>query len=64
MMAQLMAELRLVFHAMDPRALHAPFLPRNRELLTLLESGRTTEAEALLAAYLDDAERLLLAACA
>ncbi|MEO3854538.1 GntR family transcriptional regulator [Acrocarpospora sp. B8E8] len=61
MMAQLLAELRLVFHTMDPRALHAPFLPRNRELLTLLESGRTAEAEDLLATYLDEAERLLLA---
>ncbi|WP_218034289.1 GntR family transcriptional regulator [Acrocarpospora corrugata] len=64
MMAQLLAELRLVFHAMDPRVLHAPFLPRNRELLTLLESGRSAEAEHLLATYLDEAERVLLAACA
>ncbi|TKK84263.1 GntR family transcriptional regulator [Herbidospora galbida] len=64
MMAQLMAELRLAFHAMDPRGLHAPFLPRNRELLGLLESGRNAEADALLATYLDDAERLLLAVCA
>ncbi|WP_066375251.1 GntR family transcriptional regulator [Herbidospora mongoliensis] len=63
MMAQALAELRLVFHAMNPRELHAPFLPRNRELLTLLESGRNAEAEALLATYLDEAERLLLAAC-
>ncbi|WP_214109266.1 GntR family transcriptional regulator [Acrocarpospora catenulata] len=63
MMAQLLAELRLVFHAMDPRTLHAPFLPRNRELLALLESGRNPEAEVLLATYLDEAERLLLAAC-
>ncbi|GAA1011705.1 GntR family transcriptional regulator [Acrocarpospora pleiomorpha] len=64
MMSQLLAELRLVFHAMDPHALHAPFLPRNRELLTLLESGQDTEAEHLLATYLNEAERLLLSAYA
>ncbi|WP_062443533.1 GntR family transcriptional regulator [Herbidospora daliensis] len=63
MMAQLLAELRLVFHTLDPRALHAPFLPLNRELLTLLAAGRGPDAEALLAACLDQAERVLLATC-
>nr|WP_062342787.1 GntR family transcriptional regulator [Herbidospora sakaeratensis] len=61
MMAQLLAELRLVFHTMDPHALHAPFLPLNRELLTLLDAGRGPDAEALLSACLDQAERVLLA---
>ncbi|GIH99417.1 GntR family transcriptional regulator [Planobispora takensis] len=62
-MRQLLAELRLVFHVMDnPRAFHEPFVPRNRELLELLESGRAEEAGRALEAYLGDAEKLLVQA--
>jgi DNA-binding GntR family transcriptional regulator len=60
-MRQLLAELRLVFHVMEnPRALHEPFVERNRTLLALLEEGRPEEAAAFLTVYLDDAERLLI----
>ena len=55
------AELRLVFHTMpDMRALHEPYVPRNREILARLQAGDGTGAERLLAAYLDDAESALL----
>ncbi|WEV78153.1 GntR family transcriptional regulator [Janibacter cremeus] len=60
-MTQLLAELRLVFHAMaDPHAFHQPYLPRNQHLLHLLEEGRFAEAEESLLEYLDVAERQLL----
>ncbi|GAA0914065.1 GntR family transcriptional regulator [Nonomuraea longicatena] len=62
-MRQLLAELRLVFHVIkEPRVLHEPFVARNRRLLELMEAGRADEAAAYLAAYLDDAERLLVQA--
>ncbi|WP_338750872.1 GntR family transcriptional regulator [Janibacter alittae] len=62
-MTHLLAELRLVFHTMaDPRAFHQPYLPKNQHLLALLEQGRCAEAEEHLLAYLDTAERQLLAA--
>ena len=55
------AELRLVFHTMpDVRALHEPYVPRNREILARLQAGDGPGAERLLAAYLDDAESALL----
>jgi len=55
------AELRLVFHTMpDTRALHEPYVPRNREILARLQAGDGPGAERLLAAYLDDAESALL----
>ncbi len=60
---RLLAELRLVFHVMSaPREFHAPYLGRNRELYELLRAGRVDEAVDHLAAYLDDAERQLVAA--
>lgn len=56
------AELRLVFHTTpDTRALHEPYVPRNREILTRLQTGDGPGAESLLATYLDDAESALLA---
>ncbi len=59
-MTQLLAELRLSFYVMkNPRQFHEPYLARNRELLTLLQSGDHTTAAALLAAYLADAESQL-----
>lgn len=62
-MRHLLAELRLVFHAMaDPRAFHEPYLAGNRELCELLEQGRFEEAEENLVRYLDTAEAQLLAA--
>jgi len=63
-MTQLLAELRLVFHVMkNPRQFHEPYLIRNCELLTILQSGEYTRARALLAAYLADAETQLTTAC-
>lgn len=65
LMRRLLAELRLAFHIMAAsRRFHEPFLLRNRGLFTLLEAGNTTQAAQDLAAYLDDAEHLLLAAFA
>ncbi|MEV2270695.1 GntR family transcriptional regulator [Nonomuraea africana] len=62
-MRQLLAELRLVFHVMsNPRALHEPFVERNRLLLGLMEARRAADAAEYLEIYLDDAERLLLQA--
>lgn len=62
MMGQVLAELRLVFHAMsDAKEFYAPYLPRNREIAeTLLVKRDAPAAERMLAAYLDDAERQLL----
>lgn len=60
-MTHLLAELRLVFHAMaDPHAFHQPYLPMNQHLFALLEEGCFTEAEEYLLEYLDVAERQLL----
>lgn len=59
----LFAELRLAFALVpDPRALHAPFLERNADVLALVEQDRPTDAAAALRAYLDDAEALVLEA--
>lgn len=62
-MGQVLAELRLVFHVMsDARKFYEPYLPRNRQIAdTLLVTGDPAAAERLLAKYLDDAERQLLA---
>jgi DNA-binding GntR family transcriptional regulator len=55
-MRGLLAELRLVFHAMaDPRRFHEPYLARNIEILGALEAGKGKVAERLLGRYLDDA---------
>ncbi|MFI9123928.1 GntR family transcriptional regulator [Streptomyces bikiniensis] len=55
LMRGVLAELRLVFHLVDdPRALHEPFLARNREILDALRAGERGTAERLLARYLDD----------
>jgi DNA-binding GntR family transcriptional regulator len=62
-MTQLLAELRLAFYVMkNPRQFHEPYLTRNRELLTILQSGEYARARALLATYLDDAESQLTTA--
>ncbi|MFF6777933.1 GntR family transcriptional regulator [Streptomyces sp. NPDC012637] len=55
LMRGVLAELRLAFHTVaDPRALHEPYLIRNREILDALREGRGDTAELLLARYLDD----------
>jgi DNA-binding GntR family transcriptional regulator len=61
LMRGILAELRLVFHAMDnPRGFHEPYLERNREILSALRAADRAKAELLLAAYLDDAEQQLI----
>ncbi|HEX6469790.1 MAG TPA: GntR family transcriptional regulator [Streptosporangiaceae bacterium] len=60
---RLMTEVRLGFLAFpDPAELHAPYVSRNRSLHALIVDGRSEDARAELATYLDDAERLILAA--
>lgn len=60
LMRGVLAELRLAFHVMDdPRRFHEPYLTRNREILTALESGDTELAERTLGFYLDDSRRQL-----
>ncbi len=55
LMRSVLAELRLAFHVVDdPRRLHEPYLARNQKIVETLADGRRDEAEALLAAYLDD----------
>ncbi|MFF2652359.1 GntR family transcriptional regulator [Streptomyces sp. NPDC058045] len=62
-MRTVLAELRLAFYAhSDLRALHAPYLGRNRELTQALARGETAEAERLLVEYLDDSSAQLTAA--
>jgi DNA-binding GntR family transcriptional regulator len=61
--AQVAAELRLAFGRLDAaEALHAPFIDGNRAILAELEAGRAGEASRLLADYLAQAERIILAA--
>lgn len=63
LMRGVLAELRLAFHVMaDPRRFHEPYLARNQEILDRLEAGDPIGAEGLLAKYLDDAEKQLVAA--
>lgn len=65
LMDRILAELRLVFHVMaDPHRFHEPFVRRNREIASLVERGRTSDAADALSVYLDDAERQLLAGVA
>ena len=62
-MAQILAELRLVFHVMkNPRRFHEPYITRNREILETLRAGDVASAETLLKHYLDDAEHQLVQA--
>ncbi|MEU6485933.1 GntR family transcriptional regulator [Streptomyces sp. NPDC046887] len=63
LMRGVLAELRLAFHVVDdPRALHEPYLVRNRAILDALHAGDRTAAERLLADYLDDSRERLVAA--
>lgn len=65
LMAQVLAEMRLVFHAMgsDP-AFHEPYLADNLRLIDLMASGENAEAAEFMRRYLDRAEAQLLAAMA
>src|SRR5690349_6792985 len=55
LMRGVLAELRLAFHIVDdPRALHEPYLARNRQILQALQAGDRPAAEKLLEVYLDD----------
>jgi DNA-binding GntR family transcriptional regulator len=63
LMRGVLAELRLHFHSMaDPRRFHEPYLERNREILTVIESGDGPAADRLLHKYLDDSEHQLVEA--
>ncbi|MGA5497487.1 GntR family transcriptional regulator [Streptomyces cinereoruber] len=65
LMRGVLAELRLALHLVDdPRALHEPFLARNREILDALRAGERGTAERLLARYLDDSRARVADACA
>lgn len=58
---RLLAELRLAFHAAhSPQQLHAPYVARNRALLSLLDRGQYEQAAAELEAYLADSQAQLL----
>ncbi|RMQ94858.1 GntR family transcriptional regulator [Pseudomonas savastanoi pv. glycinea] len=60
---QISAELRLAFGLLNnPQLLHLPFLDMNASILRCLEEGRADEASTMLGAYLDQSERVVLAA--
>jgi DNA-binding GntR family transcriptional regulator len=63
LMRNILAELRLVFHAMaDPRRFHEPYLERNKEILTAIEAGDGPRAERLMLKYLEDSEQQIVEA--
>ncbi|MBC9718529.1 GntR family transcriptional regulator [Streptomyces sp. TRM66268-LWL] len=65
LMRSVFAELRLAFHLVDdPHRLHEPYLSRNAELLGTLEEGGRAAAEKMLAGYLDDSRKRVVAAYA
>lgn len=60
---RLLAEVRLLFHVIaTPRALHEPYIARNRALLELLEEGEYEQAADQLHQYMLDSEAGLLVA--
>lgn len=62
LMRSVFAELRLAFHIVDDlKRLHEPYLARNRRILQALEAGDRGEAEKLLAVYLHDSLKRLVA---
>ncbi|MPZ84632.1 MAG: FCD domain-containing protein [Actinophytocola sp.] len=63
LMRGVLAELRLHFQSMsDPRRFHEPYLERNREVLSVIETGAGQAAERVLRMYLDDSEHQLVEA--
>ncbi|PZE97899.1 GntR family transcriptional regulator [Curtobacterium sp. MCLR17_040] len=60
LMDGLLAEMRLAFlTTADPASFHADFVERNDAIVSALRGGDQDAASALLADYLDDAERTL-----
>jgi DNA-binding GntR family transcriptional regulator len=63
--AQVTAELRLAFGLLDsPEMLHAPFIDANRQIVDALHKNEPLVANELLATYLDQSERVVMAAFA
>jgi len=63
--AQVTAELRLAFGLLDsPEMLHAPFIDANRQIVAALQDNTPELASERLAAYLDQSERVVMAAFA
>ena len=63
LMRNILAEMRLVFHAMeDPRRFHEPYLERNKEILAAIEAGDGPRAERLMLKYLEDSEQQIVSA--
>ncbi|MBP3037496.1 GntR family transcriptional regulator [Arthrobacter sp. zg-ZUI100] len=61
MMARVLAEMRLVFHAMSSQPdFHSRYVEENAALVELLRDGRRAEASDALRGYLDAAEAELL----
>lgn len=62
MMARILAQMRLVFHAMSNAPdFHSHYVELNAEVLALLAQGQRAEAADMLRSYLDRAEAELLA---
>lgn len=62
-MAQILAQMRLVFHAMaDSPSFHAHYVTANAALVEVLEAGDRAHAAEQLRTYLSDAEAHLLRA--
>jgi DNA-binding GntR family transcriptional regulator len=63
--AQITAELRLAFGLLDsPEMLHAPFIEANRQIVASLQANDAAAASVQLATYLDQSERVVMAAFA
>jgi DNA-binding GntR family transcriptional regulator len=63
LMVRALAELRLIFHAMEPpEEFHRPYLERNRSIADSVMRGDGETAERDLLSYLADAEAQILAA--
>lgn len=63
--AQVTAELRLAFGLLDsPEMLHAPFIDANRQIVDSLQNNAPDAASERLATYLDQSERVVMAAFA
>lgn len=57
------AELRLAFGLLnDPQLLHAPYIEKNEQILTLLVNANAKEAAIAMEEYLEISERTVLAA--
>jgi DNA-binding GntR family transcriptional regulator len=62
LMTRVLAQMRLVFHAMsDAPDFHSHYVEQNAELVALLAKGQREEAAEILRGYMDKAEAELLA---